>query len=137
MNLSEIESWTSTRLGQGQTSPWLSANIAKPSSALSRKSSSVSATSAKKMFGDLPPSSSVTGMMLSEAYCMIMRPVVVSPVKATLAIRLFWASGLPASMPKPLTTLTTPGQDIGDQFHHDENAERRLLLRVPTPAVAR
>ena len=66
-------------------------------------------TSAKKMLGDLPPSSSVTGMMFSEAYCMISRPVVVSPVNATLAIRLFCASGLPASTPKPLTTLSTPG----------------------------
>ena len=36
-------------------------------------------------------------------------PVVVSPVKATFATRLFDASGLPASSPKPLTTLTTPG----------------------------
>ncbi len=40
---------------------------------------------------------------------MMSRPVVVSPVKATLAMRLFWASGLPASTPKPLTTLRTPG----------------------------
>ncbi len=40
------------------------------------------------MFGDLPPSSSVTGMMFSDAYCMISRPVVVSPVNAILAMRL-------------------------------------------------
>ena len=46
-------------------------------------------TSAKKMFGDLPPSSSVTGIRFSDAYCMISRPVVVSPVKAILAMRLF------------------------------------------------
>ena len=39
---------------------------------------------------------------------MIRRPVVVSPVKAIFAIRLLDASGLPASTPKPLTTLTTP-----------------------------
>ena len=45
-----------------QTSPWLRANMTKPSTALSRKSSSLAATSSKKMFGDLPPSSSVTGM---------------------------------------------------------------------------
>ena len=38
--------------------------------------------------GLFPPSSSVTGMRFCEAYCMISRPVVVSPVKATLAIRL-------------------------------------------------
>ncbi len=66
-------------------------------------------TSAKKMLGDLPPSSSVTGMRFWLAYCMISRPVVVSPVKAIFAMRLLDASGLPHSMPKPLTTLTTPG----------------------------
>jgi hypothetical protein len=65
-------------------------------------------TSAKKMLGLLPPSSSVTGMMLSEAYCMISRPVVVSPVKAILAMRGDEARGLPASTPKPFTTLSTP-----------------------------
>ncbi len=102
-------SCTSARLGQVQTSPWFSANMVKPSSALSRKSSSSAMTSSKKMLGDLPPSSSVTGMMFSDAYCMISRPVVVSPVKATLATRLDCASGLPASTPKPCTTLTTPG----------------------------
>ncbi len=39
---------------------------------------------------------------------MISRPVVVSPVNAILAIRLLDASGLPASTPNPLTTLSTP-----------------------------
>ncbi len=66
------------------------------------------ATDSKKMFGLLPPSSRVTGMMFWLAYCMISRPVVVSPVKATFATRDEEASGLPASTPKPLTTLTTP-----------------------------
>jgi len=61
------------------------------------------------MFGDLPPSSTVDGMMFSDAYCRIRRPVEVSPVKAILEMRLLVASGLPASMPKPLTTLMTPG----------------------------
>ena len=46
--------------------------------------------------------------MFSDAYCMIKRPVVVSPVNAILAIRGDDASGLPASTPKPLTILTTP-----------------------------
>ena len=40
---------------------------------------------------------------------MISRPVVVSPVKAILAMRGLEASGLPASRPKPLTMLSTPG----------------------------
>ena len=35
--------------------------------------------------------------------------MVVSPVKAILAIRGLDASGLPASSPKPLTMLRTPG----------------------------
>jgi hypothetical protein len=41
-------------------------------------------TSSKKMFGLLPPSSSVTGIRFSLAYCMIRRPVVVSPVNGDL-----------------------------------------------------
>ncbi len=61
------------------------------------------------MLGLLPPSSSVTGLMFSLAYCMISRPVVVSPVKATFATRAEDASGLPASTPKPLTMFSTPG----------------------------
>ncbi len=58
-----MSSCTSARLGQVQTSPWFKANMAKPSSALLRKASSASITSLKKMLGDLPPSSRVTGMM--------------------------------------------------------------------------
>ncbi len=61
------------------------------------------------MLGDLPPSSRVTGIRFWLAYCMISRPVVVSPVKAILAMRGLDASGLPASRPKPLTMLSTPG----------------------------
>ncbi len=61
------------------------------------------------MFGLLPPNSSVTGTMFWLAYCMMSRPVVVSPVNDTFATRLLDASGLPASGPKPLMTLTTPG----------------------------
>src|ERR1019366_8288200 len=39
---------------------------------------------------------------------MISRPVTVSPVNATLAIRLLDASALPISAPGPLTTFSTP-----------------------------
>ncbi len=60
------------------------------------------------MLGLLPPSSRVTGIRFWLAYCMISRPVVVSPVKAILEIRGDEASGLPASTPKPLTMFTTP-----------------------------
>ena len=71
------------------------------------------------------------------AYCMISRPVVVSPVNAILAMRLFWASGLPASTPKPLTTLSTPGgQQVADQVHQHHDRHRRLLGRLHHHAVA-
>jgi len=51
----------------------------------------------------------VTRIRFSLAYCMISRPVVVSPVNAIFAIRLLEASGLPASTPKPFTMLTPSG----------------------------
>ena len=64
------------------------------------------------MLGDLPPNSKVTGMMFLDAYCMINCPVVVSPVKAILLILGLEAKGLPASKPKPFTTLSTPAGRI-------------------------
>jgi len=67
--------------------------------ALSRKPSSASMTSSKKMLGDLPPSSSVAGIRLLAAAWAMMRPVVVDPVKAIFAMRLLVASGMPASRP--------------------------------------
>src|ERR1700749_4671680 len=100
---------TRLRDGQVHTSPWLSANIVNPSSALSWKSSWAAITSEKKMLGLLPPSSRGTGIRFWLGDVLISRAVVVSPVKETLAIRLLDASGLPASAPNPLTTLTTPG----------------------------
>src|SRR6188508_569190 len=60
------------------------------------------------MFGDLPPSSVVEGIRLPAAYSMIRRPVVDSPVKATLLMRLLEASAIPTSAPGPLTMLMTP-----------------------------
>ena len=97
------------REGQVQTSPWFKANIVKPSSALSKRPSSASIISSKKILGDLPPNSRVTGIIFCDAYCIIKRPVVVSPVNAIFAIRLELASGFPASKPKPLTILSVPG----------------------------
>ena len=76
---------------------------------MSRKASSAAITSSKKMFGDLPPSSVDDGMRFWAAYCMISRPVTVSPVKAILAMRLLEASALPISAPGPLTMFSTPG----------------------------
>ncbi len=47
------------------------------------------------------------------------------------------ASGLPASRPNPLTTLTTPGrQEIADQLEERQDAERRLFGGLENDAVA-
>ena len=47
--------------------------------------------------------------MFSAAYCMMRRPVVVSPVNPIFAIRLFVARAFPISAPGPVRTLITPG----------------------------
>src|ERR1700722_16661097 len=115
------------RDGQVQTSPLLNANKAKPSSALSRKSSSSSITSAKKMFGDLPPSSSVCGMIGSEGSCMIRGPVGVSPPGALMTLSTPGGSSSPASCAKimmlsgvldaGLMTTQLPAPIAGASFH--------------------
>jgi hypothetical protein len=47
----------------------------------------------RKMLGLLRPSSRVTGVRFSLAYCMVSRPVVVSPANAILEILGLDASG--------------------------------------------
>src|SRR5665648_989679 len=103
-----MSAWTSARDGHVQTSPLLNANSTRPSTALSRNASSWAITSLKKMFGLLPPSSAVTGMMFSAAYCIISLPVVVSPVNPIFAIRGLVASALPIDAPGPVRMLITP-----------------------------
>ena len=83
-----MSSCTSSRDCCVQTSPWLSAKSTAPSTALSRKASSLLITEEKTMLGDLPPSSTVTGMRLSAASLSTAVPVGVDPVKATLAMPL-------------------------------------------------
>ncbi len=73
------------------------------------KAGSACMMSSKKMFGDLPPSSTVLGMMFSAAQRMMCAPTGVEPVKAILAMRVLVASAWPASRPKPWTMLRTPG----------------------------
>mmetsp|Transcript_3362 Transcript_3362/g.7615 ORF Transcript_3362/g.7615 Transcript_3362/m.7615 type:complete len:292 (-) Transcript_3362:104-979(-) len=104
-----MSSCTSMRLGQVQISPWFRANITAPSTALSKKASSCWATLGMKIMGDLPPSSMVTGMMVLAAACITLWPVTVDPVNAILAIRSDVDSAAPASAPKPVTMLSTPG----------------------------
>jgi len=80
--LKELVRRLAARPGAGRTGAHLAlveGERAEPSSDLSAKSSFSASTSEKKMFGLLPPSSSVTGMMFCEAYCMIRHPGVVSP----------------------------------------------------------
>lgn len=47
--------------------------------------------------------------MFSAAHFMMCEPTGVEPVNAILAMRLLVASASPASLPKPCTTLSTPG----------------------------
>ena len=65
--------------------------------------------SSKTMFGDLPPSSMVVRLKCRAAVSLMRRPVASEPVKATLATSGCSTSGMPTSLPKPVTTLTTPG----------------------------
>src|ERR1700761_8393465 len=65
--------------------------------------------SAKKMLGDLPPSSSVTRFKVSAALFTIIFPTAALPVNATLSTPGCATSAAPAVSPNPLTTFTTPG----------------------------
>jgi len=58
--------------------------------------------------GDLPPSSTVEGIIFSAAHFKICEPTGVEPVNAILAMRLLVASASPASLPNPFTILSTP-----------------------------
>jgi hypothetical protein len=75
---------------------------------LTAASTSASA-SANTMFGDLPPSSRLTWARCFAAPVMTLEPTAVDPVNATLSTPECSASGAPASAPKPVTTLNTPG----------------------------
>ena len=89
-------------------SPWLKAKSTAPSTALSKNSSSASITDGKKIFGDFPPNSKVTGIMFSVAYCITILPVAVEPVNAAFETFGLVTKVLPSSAPKPFTTFMTP-----------------------------
>ena len=65
--------------------------------------------SAKNMFGDLPPNSSVTRFTVSAAAFMMALPTDALPVKATLFTSGCFTKGVPHSSPKPVMMFTTPG----------------------------
>src|ERR671939_184814 len=73
-----------------------------------RTAASTSA-SGKTITGSDPPSSAETRLNLGAAISMILRPVCVLPVRATLLTSGWVASGSPTSLPGPVTTLSTPG----------------------------
>ena len=64
--------------------------------------------SSNTMFGDLPPSSRPTFLKPRAAASLITRPVASEPVKAILRVSGCSTSGMPTSLPKPVTTFTTP-----------------------------
>src|SRR5712691_8893324 len=65
--------------------------------------------SAKKMFGDFPPSSSEIFLSVSAAPRMIVLPTSALPVNAILSTSACATSAAPATSPTPVTILTTPG----------------------------
>ena len=77
--------------------------------------------------------------MFWAAYCMISRPVTVSPVNAIFAIRLLVASAMPISAPGPLTMLSTPGGTISSissaSFRIDHGVGLAGLITVQLPAA--
>ena len=79
-------------------------------------------------------------MMFCAAYCMISRPVTVSPVKAILAIRGFEASAMPTSAPGPLTTFMTPcgitSWSSSASLSSDQGVGEAGLMTVQLPAAS-
>ena len=71
---------------------------------------------------------------------MIKRPVTVSPVKATLAIRELAASALPISPPAPLTMFSTPGGSrspiTSASFRIDHGVGLAGFMTVQLPAAS-
>src|SRR5438128_822998 len=78
-----------------------------PKSAPSMEASK--SASAKKMLGDLPPSSRVTRLTVSAACLTMIFPTAALPVKAILLTSACCTSGAPQVAPKPVMMFTTPG----------------------------
>ena len=76
--------------------------FAEPSTAASKSASG------NTMFGDLPPSSSVTRFSVSAPLRMMSLPTSREPVKQTLSTPGCATSGAPAVSPNPVSTWNTP-----------------------------
>ena len=93
--------------------------------------------SAKTRLADLPPSSSVTRLMVPAAPCMIPRPTSVEPVKAILATPGCSTSRRPTTRPGPASTLTTPGGMPASVARSEgERGQRGQLGRLEHDGVA-
>ena len=80
-----------------------------PNTALGAAAAAFSrSASAKTTLADLPPSSSVTRLIVSAARAAIRRPTDVEPVNATLATSGCSTMRSPTTRPLPTTTLKTP-----------------------------
>ena len=97
-----------------------------PSAAASRSAS------ANTMFGDLPPSSSVSRFSVSAAVRMRCWPTSVEPVKLILFTSGCFTGASPAMRPLPGSTLNTPGGNTGFecQLADADGGERRELGRL-------
>ena len=103
MNRSRTDRWTRIRDRAQQSCPALS-NTAYGAVAAARSRSA----SAKTTFADLPPSSSVTRLIVAAAPSITERPTSVEPVKPIFATSGCSTSRRPTTLPGPATTFTTP-----------------------------
>ena len=60
------------------------------------------------MFGDFPPSSSATRLIVPAAASLTRRPAAVDPVNETASTSGCTASASPITEPRPVTRLNTP-----------------------------
>ncbi len=103
MNGSSTERCTRMRERAQQSWPALPRKAIGAAAAAASRSASPKTTLA-----DLPPSSSVTRLIVCAAPAAIERPTAVEPVNATLATSGCSTSAWPTVDPGPATTLTTP-----------------------------
>jgi hypothetical protein len=96
---------SSTRIRERAQQSWPA--LSKTAQGAAAAAASMSA-SAKTTLADLPPSSSVTRLIVSAAPRAIPRPTSVEPVKAILATSGCSTSRWPQTRPGPTTTFSTP-----------------------------
>ncbi|AIJ23474.1 CarR protein [Amycolatopsis methanolica 239] len=90
--------------------------------------------------GERAPTSSHTGTRFGAAQDRIRRPVAVSPLKTTFAIRRLLARSRPTPSPRPVTMLNTPGGITSPitsaSFSTDHDASDTGLSTEQLPAAS-